>query len=118
MVAGKNTDDQGLRAQDGIRKGYADPLADWAKIRNVWARDRRLGWDSLGLLTWLSTHADGFHVGSTDLYNARIGFGRHRVDEMIKQLEQYGYLRRVKTRSAGKWTGTTWELLDPDPQSV
>lgn len=100
-----------------IRKDYPDPLADWAKIRNVWARDERLGWDALGLLTYLSTHADGFEVPSTALYGARKGFGRHRVDGMIEQLETFGYLRREKHRVAGRWTDTTWHLLDPTASS-
>lgn len=112
MVAGKRGHDQGNKHGDGIRRAYADPLADWAKIRNAWARDTRLDWDALGLLTWLSTHADGFGVATVDLYAMRAA-GRHAVDGMIEELERFGYLRRETHRERGRFVSTTWHLLDP-----
>jgi hypothetical protein len=96
-----------------IEKHYPDPLRDWAKIRNVWARDARLDWDSLGLLTYLSTHADGFEVTLQTLYSARLRTGRHALDRMVRQLKELGYLRIERHRVKGRWTSTTWHLLDP-----
>lgn len=109
MVASETPDER------GIRRDFRDPLADWAKIRNTWARDTRLDWDALGLLTWLSTHIDGFEVTMQDLYAAREA-GRKAVDGMVQQLEETGYLRRERVRSGGRWITTVWHLLDPSEQ--
>lgn len=82
-------------------------------MRNDWARDRRIDWGALGLLAYLTTHRDGFEVALTDLYASRAS-KRHKVEGWLRELEQFGYLRRETIRRGGVVVGTTWHLLAPD----
>lgn len=97
----------------GIRRSYIDPLKGWAKIRNAWARDARLDWGALGLLAYLTTHAEGFEIALTELYGARRS-KRHKVEAWLEELERAGYLERETLRRGGVITGTAWHLLDPN----
>lgn len=96
----------------GIRKDYPDPLADWTKLRNAWARDDALDWGALGLLTYLTSHRDGFEVELSRLVEVRRS-KRTKVMGWIAELEAAGYLRRETIRTGSRVTGTRWHLLDP-----
>lgn len=96
----------------GIKRGYDDPDKQWLKLKNDWARDAVIDWGALGILTYLTSHRDGFEVALEELTSAR-GSKRHRVMGWLAELEQAGYIRRETKRVRGVIVGTVWHLLDP-----
>lgn len=96
----------------GIQRGYDDPDKEWLKLRNEWARDESLDWGALGLLTYLTSHRDGFEVELARLTSARAS-KRHKVMGWLAELESAGYVSRETLRRGGVVVGTTWHLLDP-----
>jgi hypothetical protein len=97
----------------GISHDYEPPALAWVQLRNEWARDTRLDWGALGLLTYLTSHRDGFEVELARLTTSRSS-KRHKVMAWIAELEKHGYVERETKRDRGVVVGTTWHLLGPD----
>lgn len=101
------------RPRQGITRRFRDPDAGWTKLRNQWLRDERLEWDDVGLLSYLHSHRDGYQVKVSELVALRSS-GRHRVEQSIARLEEFGYLeRRIVHGPSGHRIGTEWALFDP-----
>lgn len=96
----------------GIKRGYDDPEKQWLKLKNEWARDASIDWGALGLLTYLTSHRDGYQVALEELTSVR-NSKRHRVMGWLGELERANYIRRETKRTKGVIVGTVWHLLDP-----
>lgn len=86
-------------------------------IPNEWARDSRIKPQSLGLLVWLMSHAEGFETGVGQIAKER-RVGREAARTMVNDLEHYGYLKRELVRGeSGRYEATDWQLCDPFAES-
>lgn len=90
------------------------PTVRFTQIRNEWARDRRLGYKARGLLTYLHSHEDGYELSQAQIVRDGTD-GKDAVRTGLEELEQAGYLRRVRPErgDGGRWGETDYELSDP-----
>lgn len=93
--------------------------APGAYVPNATAHDSRLKLDTLGLLTWLLAHGDGWTIMMGPLVatcsprapKAR-GGGRDWVRRMLAELEAAGYVRRTRAHGPdGTWV---WQSVISD----
>lgn len=90
-----------------------------AFIPNATAHDSRLKLDTLGLLTWLLAHGDGWTIMMGPLIDTcsprapkAHGGGRDWVRRMVAELEAAGYVRRTRTHAPdGTWD---WQSVVSD----
>jgi hypothetical protein len=100
-----------------IRRGPI-PADSFTIISNAWLRDPALSWKAKGLLSYIASHAPG-HTLTSDQIVAEGMDGRDAVRAGLVELEQRGYLKRVKLRGeGGKITGTDYELGEPDQMAI
>lgn len=88
----------------------------FTQIPNAWLRDSRLSLKAIGLLAQLMSHSVGWNVSIKSLASAN-GCGLDSIRTAVQELEQAGYLSRVQTREAGKFSEVTWRTSDPDEPS-
>lgn len=89
------------------------PTVRFTQIRNEWARDRRLGYKARGLLTYLHSHEDGYELSLAQIIRDSTD-GKDAVKTGLEELEQAGYLRRIRERGeGGRWGETDYVLADP-----
>jgi hypothetical protein len=89
------------------------PADRYAIVPNDWARDNRLTFKAIGLLTYLMSHAPGWTVTIESLAE-RGPDGRDGIRAAIKELEEAGYLTRERGRDdAGRLAGMDYVLADP-----
>jgi hypothetical protein len=99
-----------------IRRGPI-PADSFTIISNAWLRDPTLSWKAKGLLSYIASHEPG-HALSTDQIIGQATDGRDAVRAGLVELEQRGYLKRIKLRGdGGKINGTDYELTDPQTTS-
>lgn len=67
-------------------------------IENQAITDDNLSWEALGLLVWLLSKPDGWTVKRDGVVGTR-RCGKDKVDRMLDELEQAGYLTREKVRA-------------------
>jgi hypothetical protein len=94
-----------------IRRGPL-PTDHFTIISNAWVRDASLSWAARGLLAWMQSHADGFHITEEGI----IGAGpveRAGVRTMTRALEDAGYLRRERTPIVTGGSSVSYVLIDP-----
>ena len=78
-------------------------------------RDDRLSYRALGLAVRLLSNAPGFRMTSIDLAQDRPE-GRDAVRTALKELEKFGYLRRIRTQQRnGHWVTTMFIYNVPQP---
>lgn len=83
------------------------PKANYTVISNEVIRDTRLGWRARGLLVYLLSQPDHWRTHTAHLA-AMSPDGIHAVRSAMTQLEEYGYIRRVKQQNdAGQWSTST-----------
>lgn len=93
--------------------------APGAYVPNSTAHDARLRLDTLGLLTWLLAHGDGWTIMMGPLVGAcsprapkARGGGRDWVRRMLAELEAAGYVRRTRAHGPdGTWV---WQSVISD----
>lgn len=84
---------------------------DFTVVPNAWARDERLSLKARGLLALLMSHAEGWESSVDSLTGDRDG--PSAVKSGLRELENAGYLRRVRVNAeAGKFSWRA-ELFDP-----
>ena len=92
------------------------PDGDWFMAHKGWAQDERLTWDTRGLLAYLFTKPDDWEVRVHDLV-ASGPCGKYKIRRMLKELEEYGYADREKTRDPEDgtfgWVTTIHERPSP-----
>ena len=80
------------------------------------AQDTRLSWAARGMLHYLFSRPDNWQVRPDDLLNQGPD-GREKNRNILKELAQVGYLKRIKTRGDdGKftWQSVLYEWVDPE----
>jgi len=83
-------------------------------VDNAVFEDERLSWEARGLLGYLLSKPDNWQVRLFDLVR-RGPAGEHKIRRMLRELEQYGYLRRERFRRVDGtfgWSCTIFE--DPN----
>ncbi len=67
--------------------------------------DMRLSWEALGVLTYLLSKPDDWRIQVQHLINLNRGAGRDKIYNILKNLEESGYLARLREQGAdGKFT--------------
>ena len=84
----------------------------FTQIPNEWVRDSRLGFKAKGVLLYLLSHKSGWKTSIEHLASVAHD-GRDSIRTAIKELEDCGYLVRIRHREAGKLAHAEWHLKDP-----
>lgn len=96
----------------GIERG-ALPTAGFTIVPNDWLRDPRISWKAKGLLAYIASHQEGYQL-TRDQIVSEATDGRDSVLAGMRELEDAGYLTRVKVRGeGGKIDGTLYRLGEP-----
>lgn len=86
---------------------------NYTNISNEEIRDGRLTWKARGIFSYLWSQADNWQFHVTELVN-HAPDGKDSLQGGLKELEQYGYLKRVHAHTSknGQFDGMTWILSD------
>ena len=74
------------------------------------AQDKRLSWKARGIFLYLASMSDGwnFYVDEIAKHSPQ---GKRSLQSGLKELEEYGYLKRVRTHKPnGDLSSLKWEL--------
>jgi uncharacterized phage protein (TIGR02220 family) len=84
----------------------------YSQIDNKMINDERLKAESLGVLVYLISKPQDWTISMKQLQN-RFSFGREKMQSVTKNLEECGYLIRVKPQNElGQFIGTSWDVTD------
>lgn len=84
----------------------------YSQIDNKMINDERLKAESLGVLVYLISKPQDWTISMKQLQN-RFNFGREKMQSVTKNLEDCGYLIRVKPQNElGQFIGTSWDVTD------
>lgn len=97
-----------------IRRG---PMAAdaFTQIKNTLFRDTRLSFRDKGVFGLISTHRDGFGVSAESIAACSPTDGVSAVKTSLRNLEQYGYLRRTRERNPNGTLGGAVYFITDDP---
>jgi hypothetical protein len=70
----------------------------WTSVPNALLRDTSIPWDCKGAFAWMSSHSKEFTLKADDLADAGPK-GRNHARDMIRTLEQHGWMSREKVRN-------------------
>lgn len=85
----------------------------FTQIPNDWLRDPRLSLKAIGLLAQLLSHAEGWRVTVGSLAKAN-GCGRDSIRGAVRELEEFGYLKREQFRAdGGEFSEVHWFTSEP-----
>jgi hypothetical protein len=85
--------------------------SDFTRIDNGCFRDDRLGYEALAIFTYLRSKPADWKVMQTELAK-RFKSGRDRVRNAINELVEYGYVRKVQSRTkTGLWNAADYVVL-------
>lgn len=87
------------------------PKRSFTTLPNATTRDKRLSWTAAGILSYLLGLPDGSRTSVRQLAGLR-DEGRDRVAAALRQLEEFRYLRRVKSRGPAGRLSTHYEVFD------
>ena len=86
------------------------PADNFTMIPNDWLRDARLSWKAKGLLAYIASHRAGYRL-TRDQIVAEAADGRDSALAGLRELEEVGYLTRIKERGeGGRIEGTRYLL--------
>lgn len=85
---------------------------NFTQLPNDWLRDDRLSYRARGLLASIMSHEHGWEVTTEALVKGG-SEGRDAILKALKELEDAGYLKRVQSRSGGRFSSTDFDLSDP-----
>jgi len=84
----------------------------YVQINKTCLRDKRLSWKSKGLLSYMLSLPDNWVIYNKELVNHSCD-GMDSLKSAIKELKQYGYLKREREREVdgtfGRWVTTVFE---------
>lgn len=90
------------------------PESGFSIVANSLARDGRLKRISRALMIEIMSHAENFVV--TEAYLVKSGReGRDAIRGALHELEEFGYLERVRIREAGKFGGVRYRPIRRNP---
>lgn len=78
--------------------------------------DNRLSWKAKGILTYLLSKPNDWEVRVTDIIKQSKD-GRDAVYSGIKELEQYGYIKREQIRDNGTFKGLRYVVFETPQES-
>lgn len=79
------------------------PVDNYTQISNAMLKDQRISSRAKGILALMLSFPPGWKTSSERL-TAMVPEGRDAVRAALRELEQFGYLQRIKTRTAqGTW---------------
>lgn len=84
---------------------------DFTILPNDVVRDHRLSWKALGLLVYVLSLPDDFHLHLKYLANQK-PTGRDGTRAGLKELELAGYLTIRRERRAGRFAQVIWDITD------
>lgn len=91
-----------------IITNHIDFTRDFTQIPNAWVRDARLSHRARGVLAVLMSHRDGWQTSTEQLVENGTE-GRDAIRKAIGELENAGYLKRVKLRNeTGHFAGAAY----------
>jgi len=96
----------------GITRGKLAIDEHFTAVPNEWARDARLSRRARGLLLEVMSHRVGWHVTIRSLAKAGKE-GKDAIQSALNELVTHGYVRRVQSRSGGRFAEIEYELCDP-----
>jgi hypothetical protein len=100
----------------GILRGELSFEAEFTRIPNSWARDRRLSRRARGLLVEIMSHKVGWRLSVQSLIDSGEE-GRHAVRGAIEELREAGYLVIEQSRAVhGRFAEVEYRLAIP-PES-
>lgn len=92
------------------------PVSQYTVLSNAVIRDYRLSWKARGILCYLLSLPDNWQTSAEQLVRAGQD-GRHAVLAGLTELEDAGYLVRIrKQKPNGQWHTTT--VVFDNPQTV
>ena len=92
-----------------MAKLIKDFAINFTQVPNQVIRDERLSWKAKGLYAHLISKPDNWTFYIDEMVRSSKD-GKSSVQSGLKELEKYGYLRRVKSKDAkGKFAG--WDYL-------
>ncbi len=87
----------------------------YTMVSNDLINDSRLSSDSLSTMIKILSYPDDWKIYLCEL-KTRLGFGKDRLNTAIRELEYYGYVKRKKSRSKGRFSGYDFEIYEsPKP---
>ena len=90
---------------------------NFTQIPNDWVRDTRLTLKSIGLLSQLLSHSEGWSVTIGSLARTN-GCGKHIIRAAVQELEDAGYLIRKQLRGvSGTFAEVLWVTSEPSSPS-
>jgi len=92
------------------------PVTQYTVLSNAVIRDHRLSWKARGILVYLLSLPDNWQTSAEQLVRAAVD-GRHSVLAGLTELEEHGYLVRIRRQKAnGQWHTST--VVFDNPQTV
>jgi len=83
----------------------------------VW--DKGLTWEAKGLHTYLITRPDGWRVHKEELVKRSSGCGRDKMDRLVKELQEAGYITIITKRDKdGKFVGNKYLIKEHPSQEA
>jgi len=97
-----------------IRRG---PMAGdaFTQIRNSVFRDSRLTAKAMGIFGNISTHRDGWGI-TPDSLSTQMRDGIAAIKSGLRELEEYGYLRRTRVRNSDGTLGASVYFITDQPE--
>ncbi len=88
------------------------PGTSYTMLRNCWLRDARINYKAKGLLAYLMSHEDGYKCSQAQMVRESAD-GKDAIRTALDDLAAAGYLRRVPSRSSGRFAEDDYALADP-----
>ena len=84
----------------------------FTQIPNDWLRDTRLTFKSRGVLALIMSHRQGWSLSIASIAHSNQE-GKDAIRSAVKELEDFGYLRRSQSNEAGRFGESVWTTQDP-----
>ena len=84
---------------------------NYSTLPNKLINDEKLSGDGLAVLVYLLSKPADWKVNAQNIAN-RFGYGINKVYQIIKQLIQYGYVKKDVIRDQGKFTQIVYHVYD------
>jgi len=84
---------------------------NYSTLPNKLINDEKLSGDGLAVLVYLLSKPADWKVNAQNIAN-RFGYGINKVYSIIKQLIQYGYVKKDVIRDQGKYTQIVYHVYD------
>ena len=84
---------------------------NYSTLPNKLINDEKLSGDGLAVLVYLLSKPSDWKVNAQNIAN-RFGYGINKVYQIIKQLIQYGYVKKDVIRDQGKFTQIVYHVYD------